>query len=78
MASDKSQQEISVKMNVVISLLLKVLNKEEISSKNRKKTGVGDTVRYLSDLGLDSPEIAAITGSPLSSVRTLLTPKRRK
>jgi DNA-directed RNA polymerase specialized sigma24 family protein len=34
--------------------------------------------RYLADMGLDSKDIAEILGTPLQSVRTLLTPTRRK
>jgi hypothetical protein len=70
--------EISKKLNVLIALSLRQLigDKEFPSSKRRK--GIGDLVHYLADMGLDAKDIAEIVGSPLTSVRTLLTPTRRK
>jgi hypothetical protein len=70
--------EISKKLNVLIALSLRQLlgDKEFPTSKRRK--GIGDLVHYLSDMGLDAKDIAEIVGSPLTSVRTLLTPTRRK
>lgn len=77
--SEKTLTEISKKLNVLISLAIRRLpsNQEVFSSKKRKR-GVGDLARYLADMGLSAKDIAEITGAPLQSVRTLITPKRRK
>jgi hypothetical protein len=70
---------ISRKLNVLIALSLRhLLADKNFSTKGRSKQGVGDLVRYLSDMGLDPKDISEIVGSPLTSVRTLLTPTRRK
>ena len=44
----------------------------------RRRKGTGESVRFLAEFGLDAKDIAAVTGAPLTSVRTLLTPTRRK
>ena len=69
----------SKKLNVLIALTLRqLLGDREFGPKERAKKGLGDIARYLDSMGLDAKDIAAILGSPLSSVRTLLTPTRRK
>ena len=71
--------EISMKLNALISLSLKqLLGDKEFGAKGRKKTGTGEIVRYLANMGLDAKDIAEILGAPVQSVRTLLTPGRRK
>lgn len=78
MTDEKHAADISKKLNVLIALLLRQLNSDSDFSKSRRKQGTGDMVRYLADMGLDAKDIADILGSPLTSVRTLLTPTRRK
>jgi hypothetical protein len=69
--------QISKKLNVLISLAIRQLvGDSDFESKGRR--GVGAQARYLSDMGLDAKDIAEILGAPLPSVRTLLTPNRRK
>jgi hypothetical protein len=71
--------EISNKLNVIISLTLRqLLNDRDIAGTKKRKRGAGDQVRYLADMGIDAKDIAIILGAPLASVRTLLTPKRRR
>lgn len=67
---------ISNKLNVLISLALRQL--QENADFSVKGRGVTDIVRYLAGMGLDAKDIAEIVGSPITSVRTLLTPSRRK
>jgi len=70
---------ISKKMNALISISLKqLLADKEFGTRSRGKTGTGEVVRYLANIGLDAKDIAEILGAPLTSVRTLLTPARRK
>jgi hypothetical protein len=77
--NEKILLEISKKLNALISISLKqLLSDKEFGTRARRRTGTGDIVRYLADLGLDSKDIAEILGAPVASVRTLLTPKRRK
>ena len=77
--TEKILIEISKKLNVLISLMLKQLNKDkEFGDKPGRKKGTGDLAHYLFDMGLDAKDIAEIIGAPLQSIRTLLTPKRRK
>jgi hypothetical protein len=84
---DKSQlleiiklfNELSKKLNVLISLSIRQLQGEkDFVIVNKRKQGVGDLACYLSDMGLESIDIAEVLGAPVSSIRTLLTPKRRK
>ena len=76
--NEKILSDISKKLNVLISLSLKHLaGEKEFHSKGGRK-GIGEQARYLADVGLDSKDIAEILGSPVASIRTLLTPKRRK
>lgn len=71
--------EISKKLNVLISLSFRqLLNDNSFSDTGKRKSGVGDLARYLNDMGVDSKDIAEILGAPVQSIRTLLTPKRRK
>ncbi len=70
--------EISKKLNVLIALSLRQLMGDKDFSKGRRRQGAGELVHYLKDAGLDAKDIAAVIGSPLTSVRTLLTPARRK
>lgn len=77
--SDKTLSEISKKLSVLISLTIRLLSGDkEFSAKAKRKQGVGDVARYLAGMGLDAKDIAEILGAPLTSIRTLLTPKRRK
>jgi hypothetical protein len=46
--------------------------------EGRRKQGAGDLTRYLADMGIELWDIADILGSPVTSVRTLLTTARRK
>lgn len=70
--------EESNKLSIVmISLQLRILLGDDDFSSRRRK-GTGDIVNYLSGFGLNPKDIASITGAPLQSVRTLLTPRRRK
>jgi len=77
--SEKILLEISRKLNALISISVRqLLNDKEFGAKVRRKHGTGDVVRYLADMGLDTKDIAEILGAPLQSVRTLLTPARRR
>ncbi len=77
--SEAAYIEISRKLNVLISLSLRQLfGDKELSVKGKRKQRVGELVHYLADMGIDPKDIADIVGSPLTSVRTLLTPARRK
>jgi hypothetical protein len=76
---DKLAAEISKKLNVLISLSLRqVTGDKEFGKRQGRKQGVGELARYLADLGLEAKDIAHIVGAPLQSVRTLLTPTRRR
>lgn len=70
--------EVSKKLNVVIALLIRHLTGDKDFAANKRKSGTGDIVRYLDAMGLDPKDISSIVGSPVTSVRTLLTPARRK
>jgi hypothetical protein len=75
----KTGLDIANKLNVLIALSLRqLLGDADFSPKGKRKHGVGDLVRYLADMGLDAKDISEIVGSPLTSVRTQLTPTRRK
>jgi hypothetical protein len=77
--TEKTLLDISKKFNVLIALSIRqLLGDKEFSGRKRGKHGVGELARYLNNMGLDAKDIAEITSSPLQSVRTLLTPKRRK
>ncbi len=77
--TDEAFSEISRKLNVLISLQLRQLTSDkEFGRKVKRKQGVGQLAHYLADMGLDAKDISAILGAPLTSIRTLLTPTRRK
>jgi hypothetical protein len=71
--------EISQKLSVLIALQLKMAGDTiDFGTDERRKRGVGDLARYLAKAGLDAKSISEVTGAPLTSVRTLLTPGRKK
>ena len=71
--------EISKKLNVLIALSLRqMFDEKELLSNEKRKKGVGELARFFNSMGLEAKDIAEITGAPLQSIRTLLTPKRRK
>ncbi len=71
--------ELSKKLNVLISLSLRqLIGDKEFDDKAKRKQGAGEYARYLASMGLNAKDISEIIGAPLSSVRTLLTPSRRK
>ncbi len=77
--TEKTLSEVSKKLNVLIALSLRqLLGDKEFSGDKKRKQGVGELARYLNSMGLDAKDIAEIIGAPLQSIRTLLTPKRRK
>lgn len=77
--TEKILAEVSKKLNVLIALSLRQLaGEKEFSGGEKRKQGVGEIARYLNNMGIEAKDIAEITGAPLQSVRTLLTPKRRK
>ena len=71
--------EISKKLSILVALTLREFpdNKELLPDKKRQQNA-SDRVYYFANMGMDAKEIAEITGIPVTSVRTLLTPKRRK
>lgn len=77
-SSDAALADISKKLNVLIALSLRQLLDDKDFSKGKRKQGVGELVLYLADMGLEPKDIASVLGSPVTSVRTLLTPTRRK
>lgn len=77
-SSEETLEQISRKLSILISLQLKALGEEFDFSNKKSKRGVGDLSRFLMTKGLEAKEIAEITGFPLASIRTLLTPSRRK
>lgn len=75
----KGLSEISTKMNVLISLSLRqLIGDKEFHNSGKRKQRIGEQARYLAAMGLESRDIAKIIGAPLSSVRTLLTPSRKR
>lgn len=77
--TEKTLEDISKKLNALISLTLRnLIGEKDFSGKVKRKKGTSALVNYLADFGLDSKDIAKILGTPIGSVRTLLTPKRRK
>lgn len=75
---DEKLEEISNKLNVVVSLQIKSLLGDEGFSGEGRRKGVGDLINYLAEFGLEADDISKIVNSPVQSVRTLLTPKRRR
>lgn len=79
MTTNGRSGEISKKLNVLIALSIKqLMDDRSFDSSGKRRAGVGNMVSYLTDMGLDAKDVAQIVGSPLASVRTLLTPKRRR
>lgn len=77
--NDDLTADISKKLNVLIALAIKqTLAEKSFGQSSKRRTGVSDIVHYLADMGLDAKDIAKIVGSPITSVRTLLTPTRRR
>jgi len=77
--SEKILSEVSKKLNVLIALSLRqLMDDKKFSGGDKRRQGVGDIARYLNNMGLEAKDISEITGAPLQSVRTLLTPRRRK
>lgn len=77
--TEKTLLEVSKKLNVLIAISIRrLLGEKELSGNKKRKHGAGELVRYLNNMGLEAKDIADIIGSPLQSVRTLLTPKRQK
>jgi hypothetical protein len=76
--NDVQSDVVSRKLNVLIALSLRQLLGDKDFTKGNRKQGVGEIVHFLADMGLDANDIASIVGSPVTSVRTLLTPTRRK
>jgi len=71
--------EISKKLNVLIAISIKqLLADNSFDRSSKRRTRVSEIVHYLADMGLEAKDIAQIVGSPVTSVRTLLTPTRRK
>jgi hypothetical protein len=70
-------EEQSRKLNVVIALLLRLLQKDDDFTP-RKKKGTGELAIYLDNHGLTYQDIAAILGSPVASVRELVSRDKRK
>jgi hypothetical protein len=77
--SDELSNDLSKKLNVLIALSLRQLTSQtSFNPKSKRGKGKGDIVHFLSEMGLNAKDIAQIVGSPITSVRTLLTPGRRK
>ena len=77
--TEQTLLEVSKKLNVLIALSLRqLLGDKEFSAGEKRKQGVGEMARYFASMGLEAKDIAEITGAPLQSIRTLLTPNRRK
>ena len=70
--------ELSKKLNVLIALAIKQVLAEKSFGRDQKRRGISEIVQYLAHMGLSAKDISEISGSPITSVRTLLTPKRRK
>jgi hypothetical protein len=70
-------QEQSHKLNVIIALLLHLLLKDDDFTQKKRK-GTGELAVYLKRHGLEYQDIAAILGSPVASVRELVSRGSRK
>jgi len=74
---NRELEKISKKLDVLISICLRlILGDKDFEKKSKVRSGI--FVNYLVNFGLDVKDIANILNSPIQSVRTLLTPKRRK
>ena len=72
-------EEISAKLNVLIALSIRqLMGQTSFVAGSKRSRGVSDVVQFLGEMGLSAKDIAQIVGSPVTSVRTLLTPGRRK
>jgi hypothetical protein len=71
--SDVQSDDVSRKLNVLIALSVRQLLGDKDFAKGKRKQGVGEIVHFLADMGLGANDIASIVGSPITSVRTLLT-----
>jgi len=76
--SDAQSDDVSRKLSVLIALSVRQLLGDKDFTKGKRKQGVAEIVHFLADMGLGANDIATIVGSPVTSVRTLLTPARRK
>jgi hypothetical protein len=77
--TDEVYREISNKLSVLIALSLRsVLSSKDTGSKGTDLKKVGEQVRFLASFGLDAKDIAAIVGSSVPSVRTMLTPSQKR
>lgn len=70
-------RDISRKLDAILSIQLRILLNDREFKASRKK-GTGELANYLAGFGLSPAEIAMILSSPVKSIRTLLTPGRRK
>lgn len=75
-ASDVKEQ-ISRKLDVVISLLIRALTKNDSFASRKNKRGTGEVAIFLRGFGLSYEEIAAITEAPVASVRELVSRNKR-
>jgi len=74
---NKELEKISKKLDVLISLYLRsLLGDKDFERRSKLRTSV--FVNYLANFDLETKDIAGILGAPVQSVRTLLTPKRRR
>lgn len=73
---EKNFENISKKLNVLISLSLRSLLHDNNFPSGKKK-GKGELANYLNNFGIDVKDIAEILDSPIQSIRTILTPGRR-
>jgi hypothetical protein len=77
--NEDALSEISKKMNVLIALSIKqILAEQSFERGGKRRRGISGIVHFLADMGLDAEDISEIVGSPITSVRTLLTPTRRR
>lgn len=74
---EKHLGDISAKLNALLSVSLRILLEDRDFTKGKRRPGAGGLVSYLASFGLNAKDIATILGTPVQSVRTLLTPKRR-
>jgi len=75
---EKLAPEISAKLNVLIALSFKQVTGDTTFEDSKRRSGIGEKARFLANFGLEPKDIGDILGAPITSVRTLLTPKRRK
>ena len=82
MAPEQAAPELAAlsrKMNVVISLLIRLLTGNQSFEKDQKgKKGTADIAVYLRGHDLSYEDIAGIIGSPIGSVREMVSRETRK